>query len=99
MSHDDGATCLCMVEHRPAPLEYVEHHVVPTYLGGPDTPENRVWLCPTTHYNVHELLREFLRQSRVLTFRECSRAWGPPVSEYAWQIARRGYIEWKREGL
>lgn len=84
-----------MAEHRPAPLELNEHHVVPLFLGGEDVEDNRIFICPTTHTNTHELLREFVKRGHLLTFRECVEIWEPPVSEYAYWLARRGFLQWK----
>lgn len=55
--HDDGQHCHCVSDHNPNPMELNRHHIWPLYAGGPDEDWNIVWLCPTTHVNVHELLR------------------------------------------
>lgn len=90
MSHDTGAVCRCAAEHRPPVLEYQRHHVLPLAMGGPDTPENVVWLCPTAHVNVHEILRLLLRDG-PLTATEIGDALADrPVSRYATAIARDG---------
>lgn len=90
MAHDDGGWCDCVAEHRPPVLEYQRHHLWPLYLGGPDTPSNTIWLCSTTHDNVHELMRLMLRAGRTLTYRECQHMEDRPVSHYAWQLTVRG---------
>jgi hypothetical protein len=56
------AKCLCVVWHRPSPTELHRHHVLPLAKpwSGPDVAGNLVWLCPTSHSNVHELLRLYL---------------------------------------
>ena len=61
MAHDAGQTCPCVMDHRPKVVELDLHHLLPLYLGGPDTPENRVWICPNTHRAVHELLRLYFK--------------------------------------
>ena len=94
MTHDLTATCACVTEHRPPVLEYQQHHVWPLGMGGPDTPDNRVWLCPTAHANVHELLRAFMRDG-PLTWGEVLAATERPVSRYAYALARRGYDAWR----
>lgn len=81
MSHDAGARCVCVRRHIPAVLEYVIHHIQPLADGGPDTPENRTWLCPTTHYNVHQWLRWWDGYTPDQP--------GPPRG-YAYYLARRG---------
>lgn len=95
MSHDEAARCLCVSEHRPGVLEYEWHHVLPLAMGGDNTPPgvldgNGVWLCPTAHTNVHELLRVFLRVG-PLTWGEALAEWDRPVSRYAYDLAMRGY--------
>lgn len=57
MSHDHGKVCTCVADHNPEPQELHRHHIWPLAQGGPDTEENIAWLCPTSHVNVHELLR------------------------------------------
>lgn len=95
MSHDSDASCGCVPAHRPPPLELHSHHIWPEYLGGPDTPNNRIWLCPTTHANVHELIRLMLLADRPLTESELEHAEPRPVSRYAARLARRGFTEYQ----
>lgn len=59
MAHDHGQHCKCVIKHVPKPMELHKHHVWPISEGGPDSPHNLLWLCPTTHTNVHELWREY----------------------------------------
>lgn len=91
MTHDAGARCLCVAEHRPAPLEYVEHHVWPSGMGGPDVAANRIWICDTTHRNAHELLRLFLRDHRIWSWGEVGDLYTQPVSRYAYRVAAVGF--------
>lgn len=93
MSHDADARCLCVSEHRPPVLEYEFHHVWPLYLGGPDVAANKVWICPTTHANVHELMR-LMVAGKGSTDSELSALEERPVSRYAAALARQGYMEW-----
>ena len=98
MSHDAGATCLCQTTHRPQPLEYAEHHIWPQGMGGPDVASNRVWLCPTAHYNVHELLRLFIKNGRPLLFNDIKRAmgdWDVHLNMYHIKIATEGFNRMK----
>jgi len=94
MSHDHGLVCRCMADHRPHPLELNLHHVWPLGMGGPDTPDNLVPLCPTTHTNVHELLRHLMRYG-PLTSGEVGELYDVPVNRYAYVLAMRGYLEWR----
>lgn len=90
MSHDADAVCRCVAQHRPPVLEYERHHRLPLYLGGLKTDET-VWLCPTAHANVHELLRLMLRAGRTLSDHELQAIEPRPVSRYAATLARDGY--------
>ena len=91
MNHDAGQVCRCAADHRPAPLELNAHHVWPLGMGGPDIAANKVWLCPTAHVNVHELLRLFLRDHRVWAWGETTAAYEHPVSRYAYRVAATGF--------
>jgi hypothetical protein len=79
-SHDAGRVCICVKNHTPEPQELTGHHIHPLGMGGPDVPGNVVWLCPTSHYNVHEVLREWIRYK----------------GEPPWDEDRRGFIGRKR---
>lgn len=98
VSHDHDAACTCAADHRPPPLELHSHHVWPLYLGGPDTTENRRWLCPTTHANVHEILRALCRDG-LLTFTEYGYVTDRPVSRFAYRLAVEGYLAWRDAGI
>lgn len=72
---DHAPACTVHGEHRPRPWDVEVHHVWPLGMGGPDTPRNRVPICPTGHTNVHALLRH------------AARAGG--VDEVPWDVRRR----------
>jgi hypothetical protein len=91
MSHDAYRICPCVAEHRPAPLELERHHILPLAMGGPDVAANVAWVCPTTHTNVHEVLREIFRRDGVLTWADALADWPMPVSRYAFALAHEGY--------
>lgn len=59
--HDEGQSCVCVADHNPNPMELNRHHILPLGEGGLDEPDNVVWLCPTSHANVHELLRAYVK--------------------------------------
>ena len=61
MTHDADKVCPCVAEHVPKAVELHRHHLLPSYLGGGDTDDNLVWICPNTHAATHELLRLYLR--------------------------------------
>lgn len=94
MSHDVEQHCDCMATHAPAPLELEYHHIWPLGMGGPDVASNKVWLCPTAHTNVHELLRLILRSGGTLTWRQVLDMYEQPVNRYAWAVAWDGYTRY-----
>jgi hypothetical protein len=94
-SHDTGARCLCVADHRPGVLEHEWHHILPLAMGGPDTRPgvpgaNGVWLCPTAHTNTHEILREVLRNGGVLSWGTALARW-PGLNRYSFALAHDGY--------
>lgn len=58
-THDAGQHCHCVSDHRPKVTHVHRHHILPIAWGGPDTDDNIIWLCQTSHENVHILLREY----------------------------------------
>lgn len=99
MSADKGRYCGCTTDHRPGTLLVEQHHVWPLGMGGPDIASNVVWICPTTHYNAHELLRMMVEAGRVLSWREVLDAEDRhPVSRYAYHLAVLGYTQAYPEG-
>lgn len=94
MSHDRGKVCICVATHRPEPLELERHHIWPLGMGGADVETNVAWVCPTTHTNVHELLRHMMKAG-PLTWREVLAMYDRPVSRYAYQLAILGYLRWR----
>lgn len=49
--------CEVAARHRPTPLRFVLHHVLPQVCGGLTVPGNLAQLCDNDHYAVHALLR------------------------------------------
>ena len=80
-------------------MDEQEHHIWPLGMGGPDVAENRVWLCPTAHTNVHEILREMVRVKRPLSWREVLALFDMQVSRYAYRVALLGFRRWQNHGL
>lgn len=91
MSHDQGLSCKCSVNHQPGILELTIHHVWPMGDGGPNDPANEVAVCPTTHYNVHEMYRAMKKAGREISIREFSAIYEASVSRYARDLAALGY--------
>jgi len=48
--------CVVSRSHRPVPMRYVWHHVLPTTCGGLSVSENLVSCCDSCHYAIHALL-------------------------------------------
>ncbi len=93
MSHDAGAVCLCVSEHRPPVLEYERHHILPLYLGSTEDSET-VWVCGNCHANTHEILRLMLKAGALLTYSQVQGLEDRPVSRYAYTLAAEGYRRW-----
>lgn len=87
-SHDTGQHCHCVSEHVPQPQELERHHIRPKANGGSDDPSNLVWLCPTTHMNVHELMRFYFKWNGNVPW-EMRRKF----NKLARYLAERGYRE------
>jgi hypothetical protein len=75
--------CPCRSEHAPSVPWTHQHHIWPLYAGGPDTPENTVYICPATHDWVHVILRVFGNQGLCIRKRE----W----PYFAYELAVRGW--------
>ncbi len=93
MTHDEGKICRCVKKHVPQPAELELHHVWPIYLGGPKNGW-QIWLCPTTHMNVHELIRlkvKTLDKIEAIDMREYNR--------YTKQLAQEAYEKWAEHAL
>lgn len=85
--HDAGRRCPCVSNHVPVVNHVVRHHIWPKGKGGPDTEENLIWLCPTTHENTHTCEREYYRYEgkppwAVLRY----------YSTLSRELARRAYV-------
>jgi hypothetical protein len=80
--------CVCVKNHNPEPRELHRHHVWPTGKGGPDISENLLWLCPTTHSNVHMLWREYEKCESTPPW-ETRRQF----SNYCQQVVHSGWIQ------
>lgn len=83
--------CECVAGHRPAAPNPEGHHLWPLYLGGPAHPATLVGLCPTTHDQVHRLLRAMVKAGAWLP-----RQLGQP--RYAHQVATLGWQAWDAAG-
>lgn len=86
----------CMLHRRHMPESHVNeiHHIWPLGEGGPDEAANRVVVCPTGHYNVHRLLREWL-----LLNREPPYAYARSFSFQEREYAARGFAAIRRRSL
>lgn len=64
-SHDDltfveglgkAITCVAYGAHRPVPLRFVWHHILPQVCGGLTVATNLAALCDSCHYSTHIVL-------------------------------------------
>lgn len=55
--------CAISQGHRPTPMRFVWHHVLPQTCGGQTAPNNLVALCDSCHYSVHTLLWHLAQSS------------------------------------
>lgn len=68
-------TCAIHVSHSPSitradGLFTVErHHIHPLEFDGPNVAANLIYLCPTSHTGVHELLRHMIKNAGVAEWR------------------------------
>ena len=95
-----GTTCACVTEHRPVSLVFERHHIWPKEYGGPTVDENLVYVCATTHNNVHAYLRAFVAAGRLLNqdeLRASLATWhyDAHVQRYAYDLAVQGWTWWK----
>lgn len=57
-----GPATTCVIGlHRPKPLRYVWHHVLPRTAGGTDDPANLIQLCDNCHLSVEALLFQLVQ--------------------------------------
>lgn len=56
----------CYICDTKAPIDFVnKHHKVPKSVGGRDTPDNLIELCPGCHQNMHVIARMMRNPKRV----------------------------------
>ena len=80
--------CDVHITHRPVPLRFVQHHIQPQGMGGPDSPNNLVAVCDTGHFNIHRLMAALIRGEKIEGV--------GAVSER--RLAHRGFNEWDLAG-
>jgi hypothetical protein len=82
--------CLCVVWHRPSPVELHRHHVLPTGAPwhGPDVAEALVWLCPNSHADTHRLLRLYLANNGKPSAEKVA-----PFGRYVRKLAARAWAQ------
>lgn len=90
---DPQIECPCVSRHVPKPVGWQRHHIQPLAWGGPDSDDNTVYLCATTHSNVHYLLREWRGQDGEppWSFRQL-------FSSYTRDLAEDGFNRWVAAG-
>lgn len=80
----DKYPCPCRSEHAPSVPWTHGHHLWPLFAGGPDSPENLVYVCPATHDWAHVIWRVFEKNDGPVSRQ---RTW--PF--YAYNIAVEGW--------
>lgn len=85
-THDGNQYCACVSNHNPNVNHVHRHHIWPLGEGGPNEDWNLVWLCPTTHENVHVLLRAYKQYEGTPPW-EVRKHFG----SYARGLAQRGW--------
>jgi hypothetical protein len=81
------------IERAPGVFTVENHHIHPKEFGGPDEPDNMVYICPTGHSAVHELLRLEIKHlgETPWSLRRC-------YSRGERELAFRGYLRIKKAG-
>lgn len=51
----------CEIHKKHVPETHINHvhHIWPVGEGGPDITDNKVVVCPTGHYSIHDLLNQY----------------------------------------
>lgn len=83
-----GRASMCAVSrsHRPAPMRYVFHHILPQACGGLTTAANTVQLCDNCHLAVHVLMYQMkIRDGAIVP--------SPVNNRVRVALATRGYRE------
>jgi len=86
--------CKCVGKHVPLPTVVHKHHILPIYLGGGNDPSNFIYLCPTTHDNVHSLLRQYAKSNGRPPGAVCKH-----YSAFVEVLAARAWAEAKAAGV
>lgn len=60
--------CQLHTKHMPESHQNHRHHIWPLGKGGPDTEDNIVVVCATGHYNIHDLLAQYLMHGGTLPY-------------------------------
>src|SRR3954462_8734879 len=60
--------CQCCVEHRPKPLRFVWHHILPVVCGGRSTNVNLVMACDNCHFTMHALMTALKNSGGTLRY-------------------------------
>jgi hypothetical protein len=78
--------CVCVKVHNPRPVVLHAHHVWPLGEGGPNVRGNLLYICPTTHYSIHELWPLMDKYSGTVPAPELKR-----FSRYVRAVVQRGW--------
>lgn len=78
-----SGTCEIHGVHRPGVVTVNHHHILPLGMGGPDTKDNQVVICPTGHANVHAAMAALVFSKPM-----------PKVARNELKLAKMGYQKW-----
>lgn len=83
-----GPSCLCVARHVPTPRTLEHHHIWPQGHGGPTVAANLIWLCGTSHNNVHHCLDELLAHGGELAEARLYNAYTRGLAELGYRRIR-----------
>ena len=64
-----ATNCQLYKLHRPAPLRFIWHHILPQTCGGQSVQDNLSQLCDSCHYAVHAMLYDLkVHQGAFISF-------------------------------
>lgn len=90
-----ASNCSAYGMHRPRPLRFIWHHVLPAVCGGPTNAANLVSLCDTCHYSVHALMYLLAGNAGQTS---AIHGWSRLGTKTQRQLALRGYADAVRLG-
>src|SRR6266498_2833553 len=84
----EHVACQVHITHQPKALLLEYHHILPLTMGGANTDANKVIVCPTGHYNIHNIMKLLYTGWNLKL----------PGSRLEQKFAHRGMAEWDAAG-